>query len=154
MNFIICKRSYISLYVTFDVSLPPVLKKFFGGEPDNKFIFFTSKRNTKKAGIRNVTVQNEDIYYARNVDGYWDPAQPLPQRDSSATAVHLQRRVRKPSPPQSPLCGHGFSAHVGRRQGTAWKRCPAACASVPASLPSGPLVLGCLQNGSLSCVGH
>ncbi|MDJ1503993.1 OmpA family protein [Xanthocytophaga agilis] len=45
--------------------------------PDNKFIFFTSKRNTKKMGIRNVTVQNEDIYYARNVDGYWEPAQPL-----------------------------------------------------------------------------
>ncbi|MCU0353612.1 MAG: OmpA family protein [Cytophagales bacterium] len=45
--------------------------------PDNQFIFFTSKRNTKRVGVRNVTVQNEDIYYARNVEGYWDPAQPL-----------------------------------------------------------------------------
>lgn len=51
--------------------------------PDNKFIFFTSKRNTKKMGVRNITVQNEDIYYARNVDGYWDPAQPLTNINTS-----------------------------------------------------------------------
>lgn len=45
--------------------------------PDNKIIFYTSKRNTKKTGVRNVSVQNEDIYYARNIDGYWDPSRPL-----------------------------------------------------------------------------
>ncbi|MDJ1495599.1 OmpA family protein [Cytophagaceae bacterium DM2B3-1] len=65
--------------------------------PDNKFIFFTSKRNTKKMGIRNVTVQNEDIYYARNVDGYWEPAQPLDNINTSyneGSAV-LTRNGRK-----------------------------------------------------------
>ncbi len=51
--------------------------------PDNKIIFFTSKRNLKKTGPRNITVQNEDIYYARNVDGYWDPAVPLSNINTS-----------------------------------------------------------------------
>jgi len=51
--------------------------------PDNALLFFTSKRNIKKMGFRNITVQNEDIYYARNVDGYWDPARPLTNINTS-----------------------------------------------------------------------
>jgi len=40
---------------------------------DNDLLFFTSKRNQRKVDV-NRTVYNEDLYYSRRVDGYWEPA--------------------------------------------------------------------------------
>ncbi|MBC7920783.1 MAG: OmpA family protein [Ferruginibacter sp.] len=42
---------------------------------DNDLLLFTSKRNRRKAVDR--TTYNEDIYFSRRVDGYWEPAQAL-----------------------------------------------------------------------------
>lgn len=43
---------------------------------NNDVLFFTSKRNHRKIDL-NRTIYNEDIYFTKRVDGYWDPAQPL-----------------------------------------------------------------------------
>ncbi len=43
---------------------------------DNATMLFTSKRNVKRSGV-NGYVHNEDIYYSRKVDDYWEPSQSL-----------------------------------------------------------------------------
>lgn len=42
---------------------------------DNNKLLFTSKRNVKRIGSN--TIVNEDIYYTRKVDDYWEEAQSL-----------------------------------------------------------------------------
>lgn len=56
--------------------------------PDNSVMFFTSKRNTIKQGLKER--ENEDLMFSRNESGYWMPAEPLtpvnsPYNEGSAT---------------------------------------------------------------------
>ncbi|MEK6476875.1 OmpA family protein [Catalinimonas sp. 4WD22] len=56
--------------------------------PDNSVMFFTSKRNIIKQGLKER--ENEDLMFSRNESGFWTPAEPLtpvnsPYNEGSAT---------------------------------------------------------------------
>jgi hypothetical protein len=45
---------------------------------NNDVLFFTSKRKQRKIDV-NRTIYNEDLFFSKRIDGYWEPAQPLKQ---------------------------------------------------------------------------
>jgi len=48
---------------------------------NNDILFFTSKRNQRKIQVNRV-IFNEDLYFSKRVDGFWEPAQALKQVNS------------------------------------------------------------------------